>query len=535
MTNMNNKPKILIVDDKIENLIALESVLAGFGAEFIRALSGNDALLKCLSNDFALALIDVQMPGMDGFELVEIMRQSKNTMYVPVIFLSAIYKEEFYVIKGIETGAVDFISKPIAPEILKGKVRVFLNLYNQKKHVDDLLALQKELYKELKVANEKAEAATNAKSLYLASMSHEIRTPLNGIIGMLDLLFKTELAENQQKIAHIIRLSSNNLQEIINDILDFSKIEAGHVDLESIKFELKKEVEEVVKMLSFRAEQTTVDLVIEFDENIPQYIVGDPMRFRQILINLVNNALKFTSNGKVTIHVKLISTLNSQNLIRIDVVDTGIGISEEGQQKLFKSFSQVETSTTRQFGGTGLGLAISKSLVELMNGEIGVHSKIGEGSTFWFQINFGVCDSVAISTTELIGKAQVTDDQKKIRILLAEDNLINQKVALFNLNRMGFDVEVAENGRIACQMFKDNNFDLILMDIQMPEMDGVVATKEIRKFENENSVPQPVIIVAMTANALKGDREKYLAAGMNDYISKPYKPDELEEVIRSKF
>ncbi len=523
---MDEHAKILIVDDRIENLISLEKLLRGFKVDFIRALSGNEALTKTLDNDFALAIIDVQMPEMDGYETVTYLREDENTRYLPVIFVSAIFKDDYYVVKGIETGAVDFIAKPIIPEILQGKVQVFLDLYTQRKKLE-------KINKELTISKDKAEAATIAKSLFLANMSHEIRTPMNGIIGMTDILNTTQLNDEQREYLDIIKLSGSNLLTIINDILDFSKIESGQIDLEKIDFSLHQEVKNVKNILALKVDEKSLYLKSSVVPGIPKTLKGDPTRLKQILINLVNNAVKFTSKGGVTIRIEISNLHDDKICLKFRVIDSGIGISQDKLDTLFKAFSQADSSISRRYGGTGLGLAISKQLVELMNGEIGVLSTEGKGSEFWFTACFNYdCQEQEDGNVYDLDESETI--HKKLKILLAEDNLVNQRVALFNLQRLGHSVDVANNGEEAISRFARKKYDLILMDVQMPKIDGIQATKEIRQLETmqANSNYPPIRIVAMTANALKGDKEKYIEYGMDDYIAKPFRPDELKQVIQ---
>ncbi len=518
---MSAKPKILIVDDKRENLVALEIVLKDLDVEFVRALSGNEALGHTLKHEFAIGIIDVQMPDMDGFETVELIHNDPDIAYFPVIFVSAIYKEEQYVLKGIETGAVDFISKPIIPAVLQGKVRVFLDLYEQKK----LLEISN---RELKIAKEKAEKKDLLKSLFLATMSHEIRTPMNGIIGVSELLKQTPLTKEQLDLVNIMSVSGNNLLLIINDILDISKIEAGQIKLENIAFDLHQVAAETISLLGVKAKDQNNTLLLNISDNVPRMVKGDPMRLKQILLNLANNAVKFTHDGEVSILINYLEERHNKHMIEFKIVDTGIGIPESEKDKLFKLFSQVNQTTQREYGGTGLGLAISKNLVELMEGEIGVDSEPGIGSTFWFNVLFNknAVDSAKDSKKEKSAK----NDNGTLNILLVEDNLINQKVAMGIIKQLGHEVSVAGNGEIGVDMYKKNKYDVVLMDIQMPVMDGFKATSEIREWELDERL-SPGYIIALTANALKEDKEKCFSVGMNDFLAKPFKIKDIQDAL----
>ncbi len=379
-------PKILVVDDRIENLISLEAILSEFNVTFIRALSGMEALRETLKEDFALAILDVQMPEMDGYETLSLMRKRERTKYLPVIFVSAIHQSDLHIIKGISTGAVDFIPKPIIPEILVGKVSVFLDLYNRTQKLNEALKKLEQNNKELEIQKNKAEEATHLKTMFLANMSHEIRTPLNGITGISKMLQESELNKEQKDLTRVIASSAESLANLVNDILDFSKIEAGQIKMEKIKFDLHDIICTNIQLLRFKAEQKGILLRSHVGKDLPARLIGDPYRLNQIITNLVNNAIKFTDEGSVTIAVEEQKRDSEYVELLFRITDTGIGISEEGQKKLFKEFSQVERSTTRKYGGTGLGLSICRNLVALMQGEIGVKSKINEGSEFWFTL-----------------------------------------------------------------------------------------------------------------------------------------------------
>ncbi len=528
---METKPKILIVDDRIANLISLEKVLQDFDVEFVRALSGNDALKATLHNYFALAIIDVQMPDMDGYETVELMRTVERTQYLPVIFVSAIYSDEFYISKGIESGAVDFISKPIKPAILQGKVKVFLDLYRQAEQLRQLLHEKEQTNKDLKEAKEKAEYATYTKSMFLANMSHEIRTPLNGIIGMTEILENSELTKDQKKNLEIIKISGENLLSIINDILDFSKIEAGQIELDVFPFDLEKQLNTVYNLLKFKADDRHIYLKIEIDDNVPRYIRSDSLRINQILINLINNAIKFTERGGVIIKVKLSTKKNAGSIIKFEVQDTGIGIPKEKQGTIFQNFTQADASTTRKYGGTGLGLAISKKLAYMLGGEIGLNSEPGKGSVFWFtvKVEFANADEVEKD----VENTGVEVNFSLFKVLLAEDNIINQKVGSMVLKTLGLYCDMVSNGKEALKMQLRNHYDVILMDVHMPEMDGLEATGEIRKYYALHTDKKPPVIVAVTANAFKEDRDRCIAAGMDYYLSKPFKTNDIKQVFKT--
>lgn len=375
-------------------------------------------------------------------------------------------------------------------------------------------------------AKNQADAAVRVKSEFLANMSHEIRTPLNGILGIVSLLEEESLSKSARNHLEVLKTNGENLRELINDILDFSKLEAQKLQIENVNFDILKLLKDILKIFKIRAEEKGIHFALELSSEMPQYLVSDELKIKQVISNLVSNAIKFTSKGSVTLTAQVEKRSSSLVKILIEVSDTGIGIPREMQSKLFQSFSQIDGSTTRKYGGTGLGLAISKGICEALGGEIDLESHVGEGSKFWFSFFAEEGHAVANSDNTLL----IENMAKKFpfSILVADDNETNQLLARIFLEKLGYSPTIVGDGASAISKFNENNFDFIFMDIHMPKVDGLEAAKHIRNLVKDESAPW---IVALTASANKEAYEKCLRAGMNDFVAKPFQTADLARAL----
>ncbi|MBW6521383.1 MAG: response regulator [Desulfoarculaceae bacterium] len=512
----NSAHTILLIDDNTNTRTPLVTVLEQAHYTIALGSSAEEAmrLLHTLTPD--IILLDVMMPGMNGFSFCRRLKKDQRYQDIPVIFLTSLSQQKD-IVKGFDAGGQDYIVKPFNQQELLARVRTHIHLH------DTLL--------ENKRLSRLALDASRSKSEFLASMSHEIRTPLNSIIGMAEVLAETVLSEEQHAFVHIFRSAGENLLEIINDILDLSKIEAGQTELESIDFDLPTLLESITALVSLRADEQETSVHTHIDSDIPFYLQGDPTRLRQILLNLVGNAVKFTRQGQVEIKVSIQSQPGPGQELLFSIKDNGIGIPDDKQQLIFDSFTQADSLTTRKYGGTGLGLTICQKLLNIMGGHIWLTSQPGKGSTFFFTIPFAPATSPRpeIDTNTRLQPARC-EWLQPARILLVDDNKDNRNLIRLYLRSTPFTLKTAVNGQEAVKAFCSSPCDLILMDIEMPIMDGYEATQKIRQWE-QGQQRNPVPIIALTAHAFIRFKKKCLDAGCSDFLTKPVKKSKLIETI----
>jgi PAS domain S-box-containing protein len=466
-----------------------ESILAPVETEGRTPLSGT-------------AISDLHARGIIGN--VETFYLSKSGAHIPVLFSASALNDSDGTVIGLVCVGVDISERKL-------------------------------IERQLKETKEAAEAANSAKSQFLANMSHEIRTPMNGVLGFLDLLLDSKPDATQNRFARMAHDAEEKLLSIINDILDFSKIEAGMLDLQHHGFQLRNVTRDVIDLFSLKAQRKGLALRFQVDSKIPDAVEGDATRLRQVLVNLLGNALKFTDTGEVSLEVKLQDTEGENLLLRFEVRDTGKGIAESEMKVIFDAFTQADVSTTRRHEGTGLGLTISRQLVNMMGGDIGVESKQGQGSLFWFTVRLKTGHTTAEkqeAADNASPKTRRIGLPSNFQVLVAEDNPMNQEMCKFMLEELGCRVEVVQNGARAVEAVKKQLYDLVFMDCQMPEMDGYEATARIRYQESSGGTKGGRLpIIALTAHAMQGDREKCLASGMDDYLAKPFNMNELADIL----
>jgi len=523
--------KILIVDDNETNLYSLNKILSRLPVEIDTALSGFAAIDLAKNHHYSLALVDIQMPEMDGFETMRRFRETPGHDLTPIILVSAIYTEDQYKIKGIETGAVDFIPKPVNPDILRGKVKVFLELEQNRFKLNSLveelqvrnqqlkeeIRQRKQIEKDLKVAKLAAEKASEVKGRLLVNMSHEIRTPVNSILGFADLLTNPKISkEDKERYLRYVSSSSHNLLFLLDEILEHSRLESGEMEINPSRcniFELCNELAESFSRIKNQSGKTELRILFDKpDDTEPVFVITDSQRLRQVLSNLLNNSMKYTNAGSIHFGYQ-----SENEMIRFYVRDTGIGIAEEDIEGIFNRFKRAENQPGRTASGTGLGLAISKTIVEKMGGRIWVESEINVGSTFKFTIPLDLAESQPVNQSN----QQPDDDLPEPEwpdktILIAEDEELNFLFLREALKPTRIRIHWAKNGHESIELIKDHtDIELVLMDIKMPDMDGYEATRAIK------SIRPSLPVIIQTAFALSDEKAKSLKQGGDDFITKP--------------
>ncbi|MDR3011800.1 MAG: response regulator [Chitinispirillales bacterium] len=518
-----NKKSVLVVDDENSNIMALTHILGQkYNVYAVKnGLSAIDAAKKYLPD---VILLDIVMPEMDGYAVITALKNSKETQSIPVIFITGLSNPDDEE-KGLALGAADYIPKPFSPAIVK------LRVHNQIKMLEALHELE-DREKMLEAALEQAAAASKAKGEFLSTMSHEMRTPMNAIIGMTAIGKKAEAINQKNQALNKIGDASSHLLGVINDVLDMAKIEANKMELAPTEYHFERMLEKMTTVISFRIDEKQQQLTVNVDGNIPRFIVGDEQRLAQVVTNLMSNAVKFTPpNGTIKLNASLVGETDDVCELRIEVIDSGIGISPEKQAKIFQAFEQAESGTSREYGGTGLGLVISKRIVELMEGKIWVESELGKGANFIFTVKARRsqrCDSddAIHSQSEKTGAIMDGKLDGK-RMLLAEDVEINREILVALLEDTKIIIDCAENGKDALEMATANadKYDIVFMDVQMPRMDGHEAARQMR------NAGMKLPIIAMTANVFKEDIDACLAAGMDGHLGKPLDIDKVLETL----
>jgi PAS domain S-box-containing protein len=633
-----DKTKILLLDDREENLLALKAILDRDDIQIYDTTSTNEALRIVWDNEIAVALVDVQMPGMDGFEFAETLASNPKTKEILIVFVTAISKETTYAVRGLKSGAIDYLYKPLDPYITNAKVDALIRLATSQREIreknkllenyativtnsPDIIAtvepesarilsinpsvdtilgiaphhiintsmldllvdpltsglkevlvsksymegktivsedrfygrLRQPLWLELRImyknrllfinlhniekrkaherqlveAQNVAEKARKVKESFLANMSHEIRTPLNGILGIANLLEATELDPSQRNLLQMLTQSSGSLLNILNDILDISKIEEGKFSIIPQSTDLRVVGKGILDLMKFKADEKNLALGFFVDSEVPECVFIDGMRLNQILMNLIGNAIKFTSEGSVDLKIEHEGMNGALHQIKFSVTDTGIGISDEGMAHIFSEYGQASEQTAHHYGGTGLGLTISKKLVQLMKGELKVESELNKGSAFYCTFSLAADDKVPAEKATAVSFSSLPPFTGK-KVLVAEDNRVNSLLINKYLTTWKVETTIVENGKLAVDALKNEVFDMVILDTRMPVMDGFEAAKYIR-----NTLKLDIPILSLSATVLAEEVEEALAAGMNDTLSKPFQPVKLHEKMEA--
>ncbi|MDA3930466.1 MAG: response regulator [Prolixibacteraceae bacterium] len=519
------KGNILIVDDTPENIDILVSLLQDYNRKI--ALNGEKALLLAEAEPKPdLILLDIMMPGMSGFEVCIQLRKNETTKDIPIVFITAMNSQE-NILTGFKIGGQDYIAKPFDFNELIARVEAQMEIVNYRKKLLTMNHWLEEKVNErtleLKAAKLKAEAANRAKTMFLANINHELRTPLNGIVGFGSLLIDANLDEESRTYLNIINESADNLLKVITEIIDYSNIDTTNVVVNENTFNAAETINKAINFLEIKAIHKELRIIRNF-ANTGELIIGDELKIRQILLNIIANAIKFTNEGTIEITSSVFPISSEKGELVISVSDTGIGIPEDKIDLIFEQFYMIDESHTREYGGLGLGLSLAKELIDTLHAKIEIKSKVNEGSIF--TLKFPVVYSEINSTDE--SSTNESDIQVK-RILIAEDNIINQKLIKLILTQQKHLVTVVENGALAVEIVAKEHFDFVFMDIQMPVMDGLEATREIRKLPGNGIHQLP--IVALTAHTTPEDRRLCIEAGMIDMINKPVKKEILYNAI----
>lgn len=516
------KIKILIVDDYIENINALKLLLAEKNADIFYALNANQALEMITQHDFGLLLLDVQMPETDGFELARIIRGVAKYRSLPIIFVTAHSQESTFVFEGYKTGAVDLLFKPLNPIVVKAKVRLFIEIAQQR------ILLQQQV-KELEELRVQAQSANVAKSLFLANMSHEIRTPLSAVMGFAELASQENISSSELSTClSAIKRNGAHLMHLIDEVLDISKIEANKIEIHLSTFNLYEFLNDIKSTLHLKAQEKAITLDIENSPTNNQYYKSDITKIRQVLLNVIGNAIKFTPEKGHIIVKTLLQKLSdsSQNFkLKFTVKDTGIGLTPEQKNKLFKPFTQADSSTTKQFGGTGLGLFISREIAKNLGGDLNiVESEINKGTTF--EVSF-VIQRDETQINEIAVSKHHGSDFLNLNVLVVDDSEDNLMLIQMYLAKTNINLTVTDSAQKAIELCARNQYDLVFMDIQMPTMDGHKATSILRAQGFKNK------IIALTAHAISEEHDKCIKSGCDLVLTKPISQGKLLETIAS--
>ena len=525
MKNIN----LLIVDDKIENLISLTALLNDIvGINIISSQDPNEALRICYKQNIDIALVDVQMPDINGFEFVELIKHNPKTSHIIAIMVTAISKEEKYLIQGLNSGAVDYLYKPLSPEITIAKVKSFIQQVQTQNEIKEKNQALENSKEELIRAKEEAELARKSKETFLANMSHEIRTPINGVMGIAQMLKNSPLSLEQQDWVNKLNSASLNLLNIVNDILDLSKFDSGMMKLEIEPTSVHDITDDLKNLFVHKAIHQGLNFSIYIDEKIDSFFLADPLRLKQILTNFISNSFKFTAEGSITLNINLIDSNVSKLHLQFQVTDTGIGIPEHTLEKIFFAFEQGEDGITKKFGGTGLGLAIVKKLSILLGGKVTAVSTYGKGSEFTFDCWFDRTTAVTKSKPEKILYSELKSFDN-LKILVAEDNELNSFMLANILRTWNCEIKTANNGKAALEKVESEDFDIIFMDSHMPIMSGFETIRRIR--QHNNPAISNILIISISASVLEAEQQEALDAGANNVIGKPFDPNHLHEMI----